>query len=312
MTVAFFPASRDLSHASSRIRALSVGKWLSESGDVPISWNDPHADVAVVFKRPELVERMKLGRKRVIFDISDDYTWSDEHRRAYRSADIIVAGTMVLAQRVRVHNDKIVHIPDCIDPVSSAKAKWRGPWQDNFRHILWFGCWGSKHHDTGGMRDILSIKDELNSFDDLALTICSNSRELFQRVSGELSIPTAYEEWDRNTFGSLLRRHHAVIIPVVDTPYTRAKSHNRVTTAIAAGVPVIASNMPAYLPFGVTTTDWREALAGPWKTADAQLLEPYAIDWIGEKWKDLLCRAEGRHAPGEGQREATPAAPIVV
>src|SRR6266498_1794064 len=99
-------------------------------------------------------------------------------------------------------------------------------------HILWFGCWGSKHHDAGGMRDILSIKDELNGFDDLALTICSNSRELFQRVSGELSIPTAYEEWDRNTFGSLLRRHHAVIIPVVDTPYTRAKSHNRVTTAI--------------------------------------------------------------------------------
>src|SRR6266498_2195205 len=188
MTVAFFPASRDLSHASSRIRALSVGKWLSESGDVPISWNDQHADVAVVFKRPELVERMKLGRKRVIFDISDDYTWSDEHRKAYRSADIIVAGTMVLAQRVRVHNDKIVLIPDCIDPVSAVKAKWRGPWQDNFRHIL-------------------SIKDELNGFDDLALTICSNSRELFQRVSGELSIPTAYEEWDRNTFGSLLRRH---------------------------------------------------------------------------------------------------------
>jgi len=85
-----------------------------------------------------------------------------------------------------------------------------------------------------------------------------------------------------------------------------------VTTAIAAGVPVIASNMPAYVPFGVTTTDWREALAGPWKTADARLLEPYGIDRIGEKWKDLLCRAEGRHAPGKGQREATPAAPIVV
>jgi len=288
MTVAFFPASYDQSHASSRIRALSIGRWLEESGNCPISWHDARADTAVVFKRPEMVAALAGAGKKIIFDISDDYTWSEKHVSAYREASVVVAGTTVLAQRLRLHNENVVCIPDCIDPVSQINAKWHGPWQDNKRHILWFGCWGSKHHATGGMRDILSIKDELNSFDDLSLTICSNSRDMFASVAEHLLVLTSYEEWDRATFGCLLRRHHAVIIPVVDTPYTRAKSHNRVTTAIAAGVPVIASNMPAYLPFGVTVTDWRMALAGPWKTTDVKLLEPFSLNRIGEKWKRLL------------------------
>src|SRR6266498_2645262 len=155
MTVAFFPASYDQSHASSRIRALSIGRWLEESGNCPISWHDARADTAVVFKRPEMVAALAGAGKKIIFDISDDYTWSEKHVSAYREASVVVAGTTVLAQRLRLHNENVVCIPDCIDRVSWINGKWRGQWwQEDKRHLLWFGCWGNKHHAAGGMRDI--------------------------------------------------------------------------------------------------------------------------------------------------------------
>jgi hypothetical protein len=178
------------------------------------------------------------------------------------------------------HAKAVELIPDCIDPLSAEIN--RQPAHDEF--VLWYGSWGSKHHDHGGLRDLALAKDWLAG---KRLVICSNHAEMAHQAASQLpsTCHWSYVEWSPARMRQLLALCSCVIVPVTATEYTQCKSHNRVSTAINAGVPVLASHHPAYEEFGCTT-DWAPD-AEP-VLVDKAKLAPYHIDVIGAKWKRLL------------------------
>jgi hypothetical protein len=43
--------------------------------------------------------------------------------------------------------------------------------------------------------------------------------------------------------------HTIAVIPASENPFTRCKTNNRLVTALAAGLAVVASGIPSYRPF---------------------------------------------------------------
>lgn len=80
------------------------------------------------------------------------------------------------------------------------------------------------------------------------LVACSNSREEFEKCVRPLPVRSSYIEYDHGAFPELLSSATAVILPVGRNPFTLVKSHDRLTTALAAGIPA-ADGIPSYLEF---------------------------------------------------------------
>jgi hypothetical protein len=285
--IAWFPASTSLVHASTRIRAHAPWQWLRANTNLPIKdcWENG-GETAVVFKRPDMVLKLRPHYNRIIYDISDNHFGLGIGMDvACMMADIVVCSTAHLLLEALRYNSRCEIIPDCIDPIID-KPLPRDPIPGR---LLWFGCWGSKLHDTGGMSDILTIADALNECGG-ELVVCSNSYERFYEISRQISIPMRYSDWSPEAIRLQLSRAAITVLPVTDTPFTRCKSHNRVTTAIAASCPVIASKHPSYDQFGcsVNGNSWSKAIASGGFTVRQDALAPYRIERIGMLWAELL------------------------
>lgn len=281
-------------HASTRIRNLIVKEMLERAGVQFVDIRQP-ADVAVHFKR--ICSGLLASCH--ILDLSDNHFWmgpyvtqeADNVRlqliEDVRYADRVVCPTSFLAGAAAIYsrNPPIV-IPDPVDSLISHSRK--SPVENR---LLWHGNWGSKHHpEGGGMQDLL-MPDVLDALDGFwgHLVVCSNSYERYTAIANKLPIPTRYVEWSPIALVDMLSTADLAIIPVTITPYTAAKSHNRVTTCIASGLPVITSFHPAYEEFGVCTDNWVEALNAPVpEPRPKSLLAPYTAEAVAQKWLDLL------------------------
>ena len=131
--------------------------------------------------------------------------------------------------------------------------------------LVWFGIHGGPHHEHG-MGDLLRIRpviEQLHRRHGVQLTVISNSREKFDRLITPWSVPTRYLEWSPLTFLPALRAHHIALIPVTQNSFTRCKSNNRLATALAAGLAVVADAIPSYQEFAqVCRLDfWQQGLS---------------------------------------------------
>jgi hypothetical protein len=131
--------------------------------------------------------------------------------------------------------------------------------------LVWFGIHGGPHHEHG-MGDLLRIRpviEQLHRRHRVQLTVISNSREKFDRLITPWSVPTHYLEWSHLTFLPALRAHQIALIPVTQNPFTRCKSNNRLATALAAGLGVVADTIPSYQEFAqVCRLDsWEQGLS---------------------------------------------------
>ena len=90
----------------------------------------------------------------------------------------------------------------------------------------------------------------------------SNSRQKFDRLIAPWSVPTHYLEWSPLTFPPALRAHQIALIPVTQNPFTWCKSNNRLATALAAGLGVVADTIPSYQEFAqfCRLDDWEKGL----------------------------------------------------
>jgi hypothetical protein len=256
---------------------LAPAQWLHQHGFELSEADD--AEISVSFKR------LANSTARVqVLDLSDnhllaaDRSIADRARLEITAADCVVVGCEEFANVVRRLTQRVEVIPDCIDPLSEGIAGHRDGNVEPY--VLWYGNWGSKHHAEGGLRDLCLAAEWLRS---RTLVVLSNSPK---RIDLGLPCDLHYVEWSIRTQQMALAEAEAVIVPVKSTPYTRCKSHNRVTTAINAGVPVLASALPNYREFGCTTDSWSRDEQP--KVVDRDRLEPYRIEVIGAKWKALL------------------------
>ncbi len=171
------------------------------------------------------------------------------------------------------------------------------------RRLVWFG-----NHGSPGMQAGLSELEKLQSpleaaaisHGPLCLTLISNHAGHAAQLTRDWKIPTRYLPWQASTFSRALRDHSATLIPITPNPFTRCKTANRVLTAYAHRLNVIADSIPSYLPFAdcAVLDDWGHGLHGYLSDAarrqadvaqgQARLQERYSLAHITAQWVSAL------------------------
>lgn len=114
------------------------------------------------------------------------------------------------------------------------------------RQLLWFGNHGG--HSRFGLEDLLLYASALREAARLGaeLSVVSNHRARYEALRKALPIPSRYFEWSHDRLESLLATSDVCLIPNSGDPFSRTKSANRALKALAAGVPVVATETAAY------------------------------------------------------------------
>lgn len=308
MTLAFKARTEDPAVASFRYRVLEPMVFLRARGHAVELYRPARFDAydAVVFSKAygardlQLARRLKAAGKRVILDLCDDHFHNPEGLPKYeasrrkliamiRLADAVVCSTPVLAEAVR-REAKLDATPAVAPDVYEQAAVSAGAPTplDRPARLLWFGRHGSPNAPAG-MGDLLLIRDALaGAFAERPFEVvaCSDSRERFDALFGPGSgqafvAPMRYAPWTPDRFTAELGAADAVIIPLSDNPFVAAKTHNRLTLALSAGVPVVADPLDSYREFA-----------------------PFAFidDWAAGL-ETVLLRPEGARAKAAGARE---------
>lgn len=261
----------------------------------------------LVFSKSYSPDDLVLAREvrkrggRVIFDLCDNhfynpfglrkYAEGQERIRAMMSiADATICTTPALARAIADETGGAVKAMVVGDAAERLKVRRKAaPVDDRRLELLWFGSHGSPNA-PGGMEDLALIAEALTALNarrPIRLTVCSNNEGKFQTLAGAMAFETRYEAWTPEVFARALRSAHAAVIPINRNPFTDSKSHNRLTSALYAGLPVVATGIESYLEFAdyCVLDDWDAGLDGlatdlPGRTARALASRAY----IDERW----------------------------
>lgn len=292
----------------------------------------------------EAVDLQERGT-RIIVDLCDNHFYnpagSPELARArvglermLRLADQLVASTPELAAVMRAElgiERSVAIIGDAVEDTIAgvperALRRWLRrrelrrllDWLEKGRKagteaaMVWFGIHGGPHHEHG-MGDLLRIRpfiEQLHRRHAVQLTVVSNSREKFARLITPWSVPTYYLEWSPLTFLPALRAHQIALIPVTQNPFTRCKSNNRLATALAAGLGVVADTIPSYEEFAqVCRLDsWEQGLwdyvtdpalrSRDVRAGQALVSRCYSPERIADGWQELFTAVTAGAAKG--------------
>jgi hypothetical protein len=308
-TIGWKPASNDAAIASYRFRVSMPATALSglgyQAGPVDQLGID-HCDV-VVFSKSYSPADLALARAvrkrggRVIFDLCDNHFYNPFGLKKYEEAQVRIREMMSIANDTICTTDALSRaIADETggavtamvvgDAAERLKFRRKAPAADGRRlELLWFGSHGSPNA-PGGMEDLALIQDELTALSNrraIRLTVCSNSEAKFQAVAGAMPFETCYVAWAPDSYAAAMKAADAVLIPINRNPFTDSKSHNRLTSALYAGLPVVATGIESYREFAdyCVLDNWAgglEALASdlPNRTALAIASRPY----IDQNW----------------------------
>lgn len=222
----------------------------------------------------ELARRVRARGGRIVFDLCDNHLYNPFNHPKYAHAREHIGEMVVLADQVTCSTPTlgavlleaygprdILVAPDAVEVhlAEPAPARRSGPLR-----LLWYGSHGSPNAPAG-MSDLLLIREELEALaavHPIVLTVCSNNRAKFDEQIAPLRLPTRYVEWSMDGFGEVLAQADGVLLPTSLNPFTACKTHNRLTTATHAGVPVVATGLESYREFAAycTLDDWTGGL----------------------------------------------------
>ena len=327
------PKFQDARIASVRFRCLNPIAELQKRGFPVELFDESHLSQysGVVFSKLydqqnyNLARSLKEQGKAVIFDICDNHFYNPYQLEKFKTvreqllrmldcADLIVASTPTLAE-VLVKEADLRSVPvvigDAVEEhaiTGAGNRRWfRLParrWirRNGTANILWFGINGGENAPYG-MLDILNQKDlliELSRTYPLQLLVVSDSRKKFKKYIEPLRLRTLYIEWGAVSFSEILRETDINIIPISRNPFTLCKTNNRLVTALFAGVPTVADEIPSYrdlAPYCVLN-HWKSGLRfyldnkpggrEQARSARPYILEHYTINHIGDAWAKHL------------------------
>ncbi len=284
MTLAFVARARDPAIASYRYRVLAPIQFLTERGHAAEVYEEARFDSyrTVVFSKAYRAEHQALARrlrqagKRVVLDLCDDHFFNPGRLARYDKArgellemigltDAVICSTPVLAAAVRREAGLTKAPAVAPDVYQRASVDASDPTPlDQPARLLWYGRHASPNAPAG-MADLLLIRDQLATASHtrpLELIVCSDSAALFDDLFKGFPVPARYVEWSPASFAEELGRADAVLIPLSDNPFVAAKTHNRLSLALSAGVPVVADRLDSYEPFApfCRLGDWRQGL----------------------------------------------------
>lgn len=269
MIIAWKSASQDRSIASFRYRVETPVEALRLRGhDVEIfAHARVHRYETVVFSKAysakdiELAERLKAGGTRILLDICDNHFYNpyrlasyeaaaERLRRMISLADGLICSTPELGRRL----EQASGVMPCVvgDFVERIELPSRNAAPSRARRLLWFGSHGSPNAPSG-MADLLLIAETLEAFavrSSAELTVLSNNAAKYERLIRPMRIPSRYVAWEDGALARELLQVDAVILPISRNPFSDCKTHNRLSLALCAGLPVIATGIDSYREFG--------------------------------------------------------------
>lgn len=187
---------------------------------------------------PSIELSIKKRGVHYIFHVMDDWFSLAYYRemalQRSRLADLIVAPTEALVSRVRaeVPNAKVVKLEEPIDvdrvfpsPSNQAAAPQRLVWVGNPQNLRFIGTVAEALHTLS------------KSHDFILRVISARPPEM------EFPFRTEWLEYSYRSESALLAGATAGLSPLEDTPYNHAKGIYKVKTYMAAGIPVVGSNI---------------------------------------------------------------------
>ena len=293
---------------------------------------------AVVFSKAydhrscEAAKRLRDAGVRVALDLCDNHFYNPggdpaltaagvQLRRMIRQVDELIASTDALADVLRAEapaETPVRVVGDGVEEGAGTPGGWLGrarlAWSVRAlrafhrragvapeRRLVWYGIQGGAQSQHG-MRDLARIRpfcERLAEDGPVSLTVISNSRRTYEEHIRPWDLPTHYAAWGAHTFDALLAEHAVAVIPITSNPFTVCKSNNRVTTALRAGLAVVADSIPSYREFAdaVVLDDWdgglRRYLGDP--SARARDVDR-GREIIAERWSQARVAAQWESA----------------
>ena len=312
--------------ASSRIQALTIHTELARRGirsdilsmprsfDTRLHWKAPRRWLEAIWRRRDVlifqkVESSRAARlarlsrrmgTRIVFLQADA-----RESPMYALADVVVVSSAELARLlVPLCEARIVVIEDAIDLPRDVQAVPSARTQG--LRVLWIG--GRLNFPA---LDTLAPVLERPEFADLELITVSDH-------------PEAKVAWSPAAAVREILAADLSLIPCLSSSAARAKSNNRLTVLMGAGLPVIATPIPAYRAIvepGVTgclaegTEEWASslrALRDPalrrrmGEAARTAAWERYAPNVVADRWEALLQEiVDRRESSARGARHVT-------
>jgi hypothetical protein len=335
MKVRWVVAASDPKIASVRIRALAVVRELQRIGVDADMMADGEKPSVVVFcktyrrKDIELAYRLRSAGTLVIFDLCDNHfihggELASQLKDMMKAADSWVFSTPALqtlaVQYVGEDRGSRV-IPDAVEEEqrswerSALRALWQEyemrRWQrrrletgNPAARLIWFGNHAGSF-SRSGMAHLVTVRPSLEQCardHGATLTIVSNSRATYRRVTQGWNIPTSYLEWNLSTFLRVLRMHAIAVIPFAESEFDSVKSNNRLALCLYHGVAVVADRIPSYDEFAdcAILDDWRgmdmylrddDLRKRHVAHGHARVVESYSMQRIGALWLRVFTEA---------------------
>lgn len=194
---------------------------------------------------------------------------ADHLRLAVKSVDVVIASSEYLAEVIRNESDNCTpvvvigdlvefpHEPGLLEKIINLISFFRLKILESdikklgsvkSTRLVWFGNHGSGYAD-GGMNDLHSIRtylEDVHKEVPVSLTIISNSRAKYKKLTEGWEVPVFYLPWNKTFFSIALHLHGISVIPIQKNPFTMAKTNNRVATSLIHGLRVIADEIPSY------------------------------------------------------------------
>lgn len=246
-------------HACGYYRVLLPLDALRDLGGHEIDTNHGWADRAenaevIIGQRISRTEALPVWRRlslahRLVFEIDDDIWAVDptnfsayqaielEHQHAaehaIQVAHVVTVSTPTLAEVVRPLNPNVVVLPNCVD---GRLLETERPRRDRLT-IGWAG--GDSH-----IRDLALIAAQLRRVLRQEQVEFHNIGTDYRKVA---NLPGRYTPWESRVWDYYEQIDFDIgLAPLVNSVFNASKSHIKALEYMALGVPVIASDSPAY------------------------------------------------------------------
>ncbi|MBL8859305.1 MAG: hypothetical protein JNL28_12415 [Planctomycetes bacterium] len=291
------PHTTSTNTASTRLRCVLPMRYLASAGtpgefadqSQPGRYSVLVAEKAYSEADLDLATRARASGAAVVFDLCDNHFLPrDEDRkdparrerlaRMLSLADVVTTCSDELARRI--DHPRVLVVDDTLEDWSAVKPPGPITHFRNFRarmqrgaRLVWFGA-GGRIDPPFGLVDLERIRPELDTLHKrlpIVLDVITDSRDRAQETLRGAQFPWRFVRWRLDTFPHMLARAEIALLPVKIHEFTVGKSANRVLTALALGVPVVADPLASYRPlerfvrFGCTADTieayWRDEAA---------------------------------------------------
>lgn len=191
------------------------------------------------------------GKTKLVYEIDDDVlhpdTWSglavwfedlwrDSCIECLRMSDLVTCSTGPLAEQMRQYNPNVVVIPNHVDADALYVTRPK-------RDRLVVGWSGGMSHLRDWTEVADPIRDVLTAYPDVDMHFLGIDYSPILKIGR----PTRFTTWKPDVWSFFKANDFDIgLAPLSDTVFNHSKSHIRALEYMALGIPVLASDCPAY------------------------------------------------------------------